>query len=63
MHLINGIKTQFAIMSEDEVMNKLFGMLHNAGLQMISAQHANNQIMFTPNEKDRWLITVTPVKE
>lgn len=49
--------------SEDEVMNLVFGMLHHAGLQMISAEHANNQIMFTPDQESRWIITVTPVEE
>lgn len=49
-------------MDIDEVMNSLFKPLHQGGIQMISAEHDNNQIMFTPDQKERWMITVTKVE-
>ena len=49
-------------MSEDEVMNYLFKLLRNTQIEMVHAEHDNNQIMFTPNQKERWLMTITKVE-
>lgn len=49
-------------MNEDEVMNLVFKAIYNAGIQTISAKHGNNQIMFTPDKENAWLMTVAPTQ-
>lgn len=49
-------------MTEDEVMNYIFKVLHQSGVQMISAEHPNNVIMFTPEQESSWKMTLEPVK-
>ena len=50
-------------MEEDEVMNIVFKALHSNNVQTVSAKHDNNQIMFTPDMKEKWMITVTKVEQ
>ena len=49
-------------MKEDDVMTMVFKAIYGAGIQTISAKHGNNQIMFTPDKENAWMITVTPTK-
>jgi len=51
------------IMEEDDIMNIMFKALRGS-IQMVPANHANNQIQFAPdmqNPSEQWLITVTKV--
>jgi hypothetical protein len=49
-------------MKEDEVMNIVFKAMHAANIQMISADHPNNEIHFTPDMKSKWKVVLTPIK-
>lgn len=49
-------------MKEDQVMNIVFKALYSANIQMISADHPNNEIHFTPDMKSRWKLVATPIE-
>ena len=61
--ILSILEIYIIIMEEDEVMNIVFKALHSNNVQTVSAKHDNNQIMFTPDMKEKWMITVTKVEQ
>ena len=50
-------------MDEDATMQVVFQSLNRNNVQMVHAEHPNNEIHFTPDMKNKWKITVTRIED